>query len=147
MTKEEYGKLAVAELREQAKTRGIKGVSSMRKQELIDALLQSDAQAASEKHAERSENRPDEKAAERKQLSRPEDRKESGTQERKTKGTPEDGQARGKTLRRPMPPRPDGHARVIVRRSTQGQTQPSQPARGAAPDAPGRSARPAAPMT
>ncbi len=147
MTKEEYGKLAVAELREQAKTRGIKGVSSMRKQELIDALLQSDAQAASAKHAERSENRPDAKAAERKQLSRPEDRKESGTQERKTKGAPEDGQARGKTLRRPMPPRPDGHARVIVRRSTQGQTQPSQPARGAAPDAPGRSARPAAPMT
>ncbi len=40
MTKEEYGKLAVAQLRERAKEAGIKGVSSMRKNDLIDALVQ-----------------------------------------------------------------------------------------------------------
>ena len=40
MTREEYEKLAVAELREQAKKLGIKGVSSLRKKELIDAVMQ-----------------------------------------------------------------------------------------------------------
>ena len=53
MTREEYGKLAVADLRERAKERGIKGVSSMRKMDLIQALL-------GEKSAESSEGkRPD----------------------------------------------------------------------------------------
>ncbi|HCI73836.1 MAG TPA: transcription termination factor Rho [Lachnospiraceae bacterium] len=39
MTKEEYVTLAVAQLREHARKLGIKGVSSLRKNELIDALL------------------------------------------------------------------------------------------------------------
>ncbi len=39
MTKEEYGKLSVADLRERAKALGIKGISSMRKMDLIKAVI------------------------------------------------------------------------------------------------------------
>ena len=46
MTKEEYGKLPVADLREQAKKLGIKGISSLRKQELIAAIVQASAERA-----------------------------------------------------------------------------------------------------
>ena len=136
MTKEEYGKLAVSDLREQAKKRGMKGVSSMRKQELIDALCKDDTQEAPVKNAERApvltdsnvekENRPGSDAEERKPSSRPEERKP--------------------LPRRTIPPRTDGHARVIVRRSP-GPGQAPQQGRGISAEAPARSARPAAPMT
>lgn len=42
MTKEQYESIAVAELRELAKAREMKGVSAMRKAELVEAMIQQD---------------------------------------------------------------------------------------------------------
>ena len=80
MTREEYEKLAVAELREQAKKLGIKGVSSLRKKELIDAVMQAGedqkkpARPAEERkparNAERRRKRRDRKRRSRKRRNR-----------------------------------------------------------------------------
>ena len=138
MTKEEYGKLAVSDLREQARKRGIKGVSSMRKQELINALLKDDAPASSVKDPERTQGRTDPKEAKGPVPG-------SDSEEKKPSSRPEERKA---LPRRPMQPRADGHARVIVRRSPgQGQTPTPQPGRGVSAEAPSRSARPSVPMT
>ena len=75
MIREKYESLAVHDLKEIAKARGIKGLSTMKKAEVIDAMLRLDAQENAEIKTERSvpENRP----AERK------DAPEKGIAERK----------------------------------------------------------------
>ena len=60
MIREKYESLAVHDLKEIAKARGIKGLSTMKKAEVIDAMLRLDAQENAEIKTERSvpENRP-----------------------------------------------------------------------------------------
>ncbi len=135
MTKEEYEKLAVAELREQAKKRGIRGVSSMRKQDLVNALLEA------EKNSDRD-------AGEKKTAVDGVKKNPAGSSVKKTPaGGSEDAQG-DRTARRQMSPRQDGHARVIVRRSPspgQGQANPARNASsGAGAGAQARSASSAA---
>ena len=133
MTKEEYEKLAVAELREQAKKRGIRGVSSMRKQDLVNALLEA------EKNSDRD-------AGEKKTAVDGVKKNPAGSSVKKTPaGGSEDAQG-DRTARRQMSPRQDGHARVIVRRSpSPGQANPARNASsGAGAGAQARSASSAA---
>ena len=61
--REKYESLAVHDLKEIAKARGIKGLSTMKKAEVIDAMLRLDAQENAEIKTERSvpENRPAER--------------------------------------------------------------------------------------
>ena len=77
MIREKYESLAVHDLKEIAKARGIKGLSTMKKAEVIDAMLRLDAQENAEIKTERSvpENRP----AERKDApeNRPAERKDA----------------------------------------------------------------------
>ena len=47
MIREKYESLAVHDLKEIAKARGIKGLSTMKKAEVIDAMLRLDAQELS----------------------------------------------------------------------------------------------------
>ena len=116
MTREEYGKLAVADLRERAKERGIKGVSSMRKMDLIQALL-------GEKSAESSEGkRPDRYSA----------GKESGEAAR-----PAQERAHGEAAR-PAQERAHGEAAQPAQERAHGEA--AQPAQGRAH---GEAARPA----
>ena len=84
--REKYESLAVHDLKEIAKARGIKGLSTMKKAEVIDAMLRLDAQENAEMKTEPSapKNRPAERedapkrdAAERK------DAPEKGAAERK----------------------------------------------------------------
>ena len=60
MIREKYESLAVHDLKEIAKARGIKGLSTMKKADVIDAMLRLDAQENAEIKTERSvpENRP-----------------------------------------------------------------------------------------
>ena len=116
MTREEYGKLAVADLRERAKERGIKGVSSMRKMDLIQALL-------GEKSAESSEGkRPDRYSA----------GKESGEA-----AQPAQERAHGEAAR-PAQERAHGEAAQPAQERAHGEA--AQPAQGRAH---GEAARPA----
>ena len=63
MIREKYESLAVHDLKEIAKARGIKGLSTMKKAEVIDAMLRLDAQENAEIKTERSvpESRPAER--------------------------------------------------------------------------------------
>ena len=63
MMREKYESLAVHDLKEIAKARGIKGLSTMKKADVIDAMLRLDAQETAEIKTERSvpENRPAER--------------------------------------------------------------------------------------
>ncbi len=63
MMREKYESLAVHDLKEIAKARGIKGLSTMKKADVIDAMLRLDAQENAEIKTERSvpENRPAER--------------------------------------------------------------------------------------
>ena len=54
MIREKYESLAVHDLKEIAKARGIKGLSTMKKAEVIDAMLRLDAQENAEIKTERS---------------------------------------------------------------------------------------------
>ena len=54
--KEKYESLALVQLRELAKVRGLKGTSSMKKAELVEAMLAEDFLAAQERP--RAESRP-----------------------------------------------------------------------------------------
>lgn len=79
--REKYESLAVHDLKEIAKARGIKGLSTMKKAEVIDAMLRLDAQETAEIKTERSV--PESRPAERK------DAPEKDAAERKD--TPEKG--------------------------------------------------------
>ena len=63
MMREKYESLAVHDLKEIAKARGIKGLSTMKKAEVIDAMLRLDAQENAEMKTEPSapKNRPAER--------------------------------------------------------------------------------------
>lgn len=63
MIREKYESLAVHDLKEIAKARGIKGLSTMKKAEVIDAMLRLDAQENAEMKTEPSapKNRPAER--------------------------------------------------------------------------------------
>ncbi|MGN0482429.1 MAG: transcription termination factor Rho [Lachnospiraceae bacterium] len=50
--REKYESLSVATLRELAKTRGMKGISALKKADLIERMLQEDEKDAAEKHAQ-----------------------------------------------------------------------------------------------
>ena len=66
MIREKYESLAVHDLKEIAKARGIKGLSTMKKAEVIDAMLRLDAQENAEIKTERSV--PESRPAERKDV-------------------------------------------------------------------------------
>lgn len=55
MMKEKYESLALHDLKEIAKTRGMKGISAMKKAELVEAMLALDEKEASEKERENAE--------------------------------------------------------------------------------------------
>ena len=85
MIREKYESLAVHDLKEIAKARGIKGLSTMKKAEVIDAMLRLDAQENAEIKTERSvpENRPAErKDAPEKDAAEREDAPKKGAAER-----------------------------------------------------------------
>ncbi len=113
MTKEELGKLSVADLREQAKGLGIKGISSMRKMDLVDALCDADRGSGREAGSDAE--------SEGKKLPAESGQEETVPSNKETGRRPvsrENGQSgHRQSVRRPMQPRQDGHARVIVRRA------------------------------
>lgn len=74
MTKEQYESIAVAELRELAKAREMKGVSAMRKAELVEAMIQQD-------NIDREKEKTDSKKTEEKK--EPIEKKESNSEEEK----------------------------------------------------------------
>ena len=68
MMREKYESLALHDLKEIAKARGMKGISAMKKAELVEAMLALDEKEASEKKGkekekEREKEREKEKAA------------------------------------------------------------------------------------
>ena len=94
MIREKYESLAVHDLKEIAKARGIKGLSTMKKAEVIDAMLRLDAQENAEIKTERSvpENRPAErKDAPEKDAAERKDAPKRGAAE--SKDAPEKGAA------------------------------------------------------
>ena len=94
MIREKYESLAVHDLKEIAKARGIKGLSTMKKAEVIDAMLRLDAQENAEIKTERSvpENRPAErKDALKRDAAEREDAPKRGAAE--SKDVPEKGAA------------------------------------------------------
>ena len=78
--REKYESLAVAVLRDLAKSRGIEGISAMRKADLVEAMLALDEKEKNEKPAEaeekpveKKEEKPAEKPAEKTEKNNPED--------------------------------------------------------------------------
>ena len=75
--REKYESLAVAVLRDLAKSRGITGTSAMKKGDLVDAMLALDEKEqstkAAEKPAEKPVEKPTEKPAEKVEKNNPED--------------------------------------------------------------------------
>ena len=55
MTREQYESLPLAELKEIAKARGMKGTSAMKKKDLIDRMLEKDKEAGAQKEREQAE--------------------------------------------------------------------------------------------
>lgn len=53
--KEKYESLSLATLKDLAKARGLKGISTMRKPELIERMLEEDKKEAAEKEAAKPE--------------------------------------------------------------------------------------------
>ena len=144
MTRENYENMSVSQLKELAKGRGIKGVSAMRKAEVINALVEMDSaqtqkeepakageekkpakkKAAEEKPAEEkpAEEKPvEEKPAagpsgkEQPQTAQPE--KSQGAQRKKISAEPRGQQGRRQENGARTGARQDGHARTIVRRA------------------------------
>ncbi len=64
--REKYESLALVQLRELAKVRGLKGTSSMKKAELVEAMLAEDARLEGEESAARSEKKTDAVKSEKK---------------------------------------------------------------------------------
>ena len=64
--REKYESLAVAVLRDLAKSRGITGTSAMKKGDLVEAMLALDEKEQSTKAAEKPVEKPVEKPAEKK---------------------------------------------------------------------------------
>ena len=146
MTKEEYGKYAVADLREMAKKLGIRGVSSMRKMDLIEALFGAEnisskgaegknpveqmpsGAGTAEREAMKSTVRksPARSMEEKSAARNAEEKTVPRNSDRKPSAAGEEAQG-NKPGRRQMPPRQDGHARTIVRRNPSiGQGIPSR---------------------
>ena len=100
----EYLNMSLAELKEEAKKRGLKNISTMRKQELIDALSAGEKKSEPEMKAE--------PVAEKKPQTMPERRPEAATGEMRrpmapAQGVPMRRPAQGEgTERRVMQPRP-----------------------------------------
>ncbi len=146
MTKEELGKLSVADLKERAKELGIKGISAMRKMDLVNALSEStqskrpnanlqdktaDAAAQEDRKKTGTKNAGDGRTAvvseDRRSGANADPAAESAqtsgdTSERRgSERRPQardNGQGSHRQTRRQMQPRQDGHARVIVRKSS-----------------------------
>ncbi len=64
--REKYESLALVQLRELAKVRGLKGTSSMKKAELVEAMLEEDARLEGEESAAKSEKKTDAVKSEKK---------------------------------------------------------------------------------
>ncbi|MBQ8278356.1 MAG: transcription termination factor Rho [Roseburia sp.] len=71
--REKYESLAVAVLRDLAKSRGIEGVSAMKKADLVEAMLALDEKEQNDKSAAKAEDKPAEKQAEKVEKNNPED--------------------------------------------------------------------------
>ena len=71
--REKYESLAVAVLRDLAKSRGITGTSAMKKGDLVEAMLALDEKEQSTKAAEKPVEKPVEKPAEKVEKNNPED--------------------------------------------------------------------------
>ena len=71
--REKYESLSVAVLRDLAKSRGIEGISAMKKADLVEAMLALDEKEKSEKPAEQQAEKTEEKVAEKVEKNNPED--------------------------------------------------------------------------
>ena len=71
--REKYESLSVAVLRDLAKSRGIEGISAMKKADLVEAMLALDEKEKSEKPAEQQSEKTEEKVAEKVEKNNPED--------------------------------------------------------------------------
>ena len=71
--REKYESLSVAVLRDLAKSRGIEGISAMKKADLVEAMLALDEKEKSEKLAEQQSEKTEEKVAEKVEKNNPED--------------------------------------------------------------------------
>ncbi|MBR5565609.1 MAG: transcription termination factor Rho [Roseburia sp.] len=71
--REKYESLSVAVLRDLAKSRGIEGISAMKKADLVEAMLTLDEKEKSEKPAEQQNEKTEEKPAEKVEKNNPED--------------------------------------------------------------------------
>lgn len=96
MTKAQYESLPLDELKKLAKSRGLKGVSALRKEALIRRMLEEDAREAEEELGESPENAPD-KAPEvyAGREERRERREPSGGREYREKREPSEGREKG----------------------------------------------------
>ncbi|MBR5127452.1 MAG: Rho termination factor N-terminal domain-containing protein, partial [Roseburia sp.] len=71
--REKYESLAVAVLRDLAKSRGIQGISAMKKADLIEVMLALDEEENEKKSEEKQEEKATEKPAEKVEKNNPED--------------------------------------------------------------------------
>ncbi|MCM1119835.1 MAG: transcription termination factor Rho [bacterium] len=70
--REKYESLALVQLKELAKVRGIKGVSTMKKAEVIEAMLAQDEKDRAREEATKAAEKPAGKAVEKDEMSKPE---------------------------------------------------------------------------
>ena len=123
--REKYESLSVTALREVAKARGLKSLSGLKKQELVERMLQEDERIV----AEKQESAPEEKkgrkspSAEKKQESAPEEKKQEAVAEEGKKdqeNVPEEGKKNGESTEAPAEPRrrPENGAGQDPRRRT-----------------------------
>ena len=144
MTRENYENMSVSQLKELAKGRGIKGVSAMRKAEVINALAEMDSaqtqkeepanageekkpakkKAAEKKPAEKkpakkkpAEEKPAEEPSGKEQPQTAQPEKSQGAQRKKISAEPRGQQGRRQENGARAGARQDGHARTIVRRA------------------------------
>ncbi len=123
--REKYESLSVTALREVAKARGLKSLSGLKKQELVERMLQEDERIV----AEKQESAPEEKkgrkspSAEKKQESAPEEKKQEAVAEEGKKdqeNVPEEGKKNEESTEAPAEPRrrPENGAGQDPRRRT-----------------------------
>ena len=105
--KEKYESLALVQLRELAKVRGLKGTSSMKKADLVEAMLAEDEQRAPRSARQRSRKRR--MLQSRRQDSRKRRAPRSARQDSRKRRVPQSGRQRSRAVKTPR----NLHARRI----------------------------------